>query len=219
MTFQDLMSWQYLIFDLPMVFAMLYVLFLMLSGVDIDIGADVDTDVDGDHSGAEHLMDGDHDPGLLLKALSVLGIGRIPISLVVITFCFSWGFIGILCNFTLTQIWDAPFFYFWISLAVTIPVSLLFTRWVAKLLYRFFPTTESYGSTNEELVGSSAHVRYTITKESGTAFVKDKYGNLIQVECRLENDQEKIPPDSKILLIAYFKDGQYFTVSDDTTDI
>ena len=122
----ELLQWWYLIFVLPFVGALFYILMLISGAVsadhdtdlnagvetDADIGHDVDLDHDG---GLEHLHD--LEPGMLARALSFLGIGRVPLSIIIISFCFLWGFFGFASNTLLAPLLP-PIIFIWVSIAI-----------------------------------------------------------------------------------------------------
>src|SRR5215213_7428138 len=106
----DLLTWWNLIFLLPALAALLYLVLLATGSVstgdvDADLDADIDADVDADLAastdaasahGIEHSPSAEHNQAdsRFGEALGFLGVGRVPLSIILITFCFLWGFAG-----------------------------------------------------------------------------------------------------------------------------
>jgi hypothetical protein len=111
-----LLHWWNLIFLLPFGLALMYLALYTLSGVtfgdgdldhsfdaDHDLGADAGHDLEADHD-----MDADHDPGNdgpasghasgPLAALSWLGVGRVPLSILLMVLLLTWGVVGFVAN-------------------------------------------------------------------------------------------------------------------------
>ena len=134
----DLLQWWNLVFLLPAVAALLYLLLLALGALPAE----------GDH-GDIHLEPGDahFEPGLHVEihgthfeihphdviddiphgehhdtdpfrgALSLIGVGRIPLSLVLMSFLFLWGFFGWAANQFFASVLPSPALFIWPSLA------------------------------------------------------------------------------------------------------
>jgi hypothetical protein len=90
-----LLEWWNLVFLLPFALAVVYYLVLATGTVALDH----EHDADHDHEGVEHAIGSEQGPtSSLLHALSFLGIGRAPLSIVLTTFCLVWGFVGYASN-------------------------------------------------------------------------------------------------------------------------
>ncbi len=196
-------------------------------GHDMDTG--VDHDVHFEHAaelgafdhGIEHVHGSDpehalmpqQDLGALARALSFFGIGRIPLSILLTTYCYTFGFIGWASNQLIGSIFPFPWIFFWVSLFVAVVGSLTFTRSFATILAKLLPKTESYGVSKWSLVGKTGQTRYRITSTFGAVIVYDDFGNLHQVEARLLPGQEEIPVGVEVGLLQYKPDEEVFIVA------
>lgn len=218
-----ILEWQNLVFLLPMGAGLLYVV-LMASGlalghgemdmdhdVGVDLGHDVAADVDHD-VGADLGHDADaghagHIPHLnvLGSVLSLLGVGRVPISILFLSACFLWGASGLLLNA----------FFGVNAMGRVICLAALATvvgmRLVAEGIAAVMPGEESYHTLKEELVGHQGEVLYTITHTSGAVRIFDPSGNLQDLACRTRQENE-IPAGSRVVLDAYDPAADLFYV-------
>src|SRR5687768_3286431 len=119
-----LLEWWNLVFVLPFLLAVGFYL-LLASGA---IAAD------HDHEYPEAPM---------LEALTFLGIGRTPLSIVLTTLWLTWGFVGYAANMLLSGVLPFPLFVP-ISLLVAGGSALLLTRSFARLVARLVPRSESF---------------------------------------------------------------------------
>lgn len=201
----ELLEWWNLIFLLPALAAVFYVLLLAVGAAPMDdAGFDFDADVEG---GAGHDL------------LSVLGLGRVPLSLILVSFCMLWGVIGWFAVRTFSTMWPQPGTFIWPSLAVALLGAGLLTRVMISLLGRIMPRTESYGAGARELVGRLAEARYAITTTGGTVQVYDQYGSLHEVPARVLPGDAPIPAGAKVVLFRYDDvAGSYLVTQDDAFD-
>lgn len=220
----ELLQWYNLVFILPFVTAVGYLVLLATGSVAVghgDVDADVDMDADIDHDvdhGIEHTVGhgyGDHEAGLAAKALSFLGFGRVPLSIILMSFCFIWGFTGWAANTVLGGILWFPILFFWPSLGVALVISVTLTSSLARGLSRIMPATETYAVSRRELVGKVATVRYPITAESGTATLHDHYGTFKEVQCRVNPDEPTIPEGSQVVLLRFDEEQEAFLIRQD----
>jgi Protein of unknown function (DUF1449) len=121
----ELLQWWNLIFLLPAMAALLYLLLLSLGALPAEgHDADVDLDVDPDLHIEVHSPHTDIHPGNLPNhtpsvsdpfrgALSLIGVGRVPLSLVLMSFLFLWGFFGWLANQVFGSVIAAPALFIW----------------------------------------------------------------------------------------------------------
>lgn len=197
----ELLEWWNLIFLLPAGIAVLYVLLLAVGALPFhDLGLDFDT-----HGG-----DGDHD------LLGILGVGRVPISVVLISFSLLWGVIGWFAIRAIRSIWPEPNIFIWPSMLIALAGAGGLTRVMTRLLGRIMPGTESYGAGTRELIGRMAETRYPISTTGGSVQVYDQYGSLHEVPARVLTGEATIPARTRVVLWR-FDDatGAYLVVQDD----
>ncbi|MEM8535115.1 MAG: hypothetical protein AAGF95_30035 [Chloroflexota bacterium] len=178
------------------------------AGGDIDIDMDVDVDIDagGDTSTASINQVGASSP------LALLGIGRVPIMLLLTAFTGSLGGAGLILNTALT---DASGNY---PLWAFIPVLIISLVIATLLLYpfsRFFGRLAPDISTAvryEQLVGrAGVVVSHTVSTTYGRVAVRDKFGSLHTVFAVVK-DGEALPDQSEVALVRYDQSQRRFTV-------
>lgn len=211
----ELLQWWNLLFVLPFVGALLYILLLCSGAVaaehDIGFSVDGESDFDADHdAGVEHIHD--LQPGLLSSLLQLLGIGKVPLSIIVISFCCIWGFIGFTGNTVLKTLLP-PSLFVWLSLIIAFVVATALTRSLARLIARFMPVTETYAISPAQLVGKWAETTTRIDDTFGQAIVHDDAGVLHTVQCIIKTGEEPIPIGSRVLLVLFDKNRGVFHVS------
>jgi membrane protein implicated in regulation of membrane protease activity len=216
----DLLAWWNLIFLLPAIAALLYLVLLASGtvGAESDVDADLDVDADagaGSMHGIEHSLGSEHEGSRFGEALGFLGFGRVPLPIILLTFCFLWGFAGWATNTLLKGALDRPAIFVLFSIAVATSTSVLGTRYLARGLARVMPSTESYGSSERDLVGRLAKVRDTITERQGRAQLYDAHGSLQEVPVRIKPGEAEIPPRTEVVLLSYDqKRGVYYVLAD-----
>ena len=218
----QLLDWQYLIFLLPIAFGTLYLL-LLASGLgggsesgdaDASAGHDLGMDhgdiahgdlghADAGHAGADH----DLSPGLFGMVVSFLGIGKVPMSILMMSYCFVWGAAGIA---GLTMLGESS-----VTRAIGIAAagSILVTRYLAIGISKLVPSVESYSTPLATLVGLGGEVLYAITDSSGSVRVRDAGDNLRDVPCRVGPGDASIPAGTKVVLFHYDAAKKVFYVS------
>jgi hypothetical protein len=205
----DLLQWWNLIFVLPAFAALLYLLLLALGALPVE-GGDLDADADLDH-------DVDHDTGNLFHgALNLVGVGRVPLSLILMSFFFLWGFFGWLGNQLFAAILPSPTLFIWPSLLLALVGAGVLTRTLAAALGRVMPATESYGADARGLLGRVADVRYPLTERSGSVQIYDQHGSLHEVPARVLPGEREIAAGERVVLWRFDEQsGSYFAVQDD----
>lgn len=217
----EFLAWYNLVFEIPFFFSLVYLL-LMSSGLlpDHDHDLDLDHDVDVhvvhvlhvDHDiHADHHVEHERDWDIAARLLSVLGIGKVPVSLIAMTFALIWSFLGFAVN-TLLQPALPVFLFFSIAVAVATVGSFSLTGIFSRLVARILPTNESYDSPEAGLIGEVAEVVYLIDAKGGTARVRDAAGNLQDVQCVLQQGIPTVPRGVKVLLADYNTDQRTFVV-------
>ncbi len=194
---------------------------------DLDQDLDVDQDVEAEavhevegahHLGAEHEVHdfaADHEPSLLLRALSVLGFGKVPVSILMTCLMVIFGTTGLIANGLFESVlpWSwAPAVYVWPSLALAMLTSVSLTGTVASSLHRLMPTKETYAVTEEELVGQVGVAVHGISEgRRGDVNVKDTGGTLHQVMGRTMDGT--IAKSTEVLLVRYHREEDYYDVA------
>jgi hypothetical protein len=193
---QQLFAWYNLVFIIPIVIGVILI-FSAGMGVDGDIDADADADVDADGDVEE--------APVILKALTIIGIGRCPLSIVILSALLIFGGTGLILN----QIF-APLLAF-VSVIGAFFSMLFFTRLLATIISKLMPTTETYVVGGDHLVGLAGKIVLKTTTEFGQAHVFDHHGGLHKVQCRTY--QGELPVDSDILIVD--RKGDIFYVDKD----
>jgi hypothetical protein len=188
----------------------------MEAGADADADSDTDTDSDTSNGGHSHHEGsrGATSAGPVSLALSWIGVGRIPFTLLIIVMMLTWGSAGFMTNSVVRPHtdWEAARW----SIPIALLVSLLATKLVTGFIGRFVPLNETYARRWRELVGRSGEALYDINGDFGMAAVRDSGGDLMQVPCRVGEGVEKIDKGRRIKLIAYSeRDKMYFVADSD----
>ena len=193
---------------------------------DADVDADADADADADHDvAAEHDADADNDAeseatstggaSAIWAALSFLGVGKVPISIILMLLLLSWGAIGFGVNrvamSNVAQAWMVAMY----SLPLAAIGSLLITSGTSRAINRFMPLNVTTAKRRHELLGSTGRAVYQIDSKWGMVSVRDTdSGDLFDVPCRLERSTTTpINKDEAVKLVAYSaKEGMYYVL-------
>jgi membrane protein implicated in regulation of membrane protease activity len=222
-----LLEWHNLLFVISILTSFVILLLSALTGLGHEIGGDVDADADADAgvdanadlggAEAEHMIPGDaghglHGGGGALRALALLGIGRVPISVLLCSFLALFGAIGLIANQAFASIRLPPVAYFWPSLAIAGVLGLIVTGRLAALVARYMPSIETVRVTRSDLAGRIGTSVYGVDERSGQVQVRDIYGNLHRVAARTAGG--RVDSGKEVLLEEYIPTGDYFIVSE-----
>ena len=185
---------------------------------DVDADADVDVDADADHdAGADgdhdHDHDHDHDVGdasPLKAALTWLGVGRVPLSILLMVLFLAWGATGFVVNQiarpTFAEDWQVAI----ASLPAALLTALLTTRLVVRAIDRWIPLDETTARRRHDLLGLAGTAIYAVDERFGMLSVRDDRGELHQVPCRLAAGHPPVPKHGRAVLVSYnAKDNLY----------
>ena len=189
----ELLAWWNLIFLLPGTVGTMLVL---LSALGLGHDPDMHTDLAGDaHAeiGAGHDVDAHHEAGagagdhgvdsLVGDALSLLGVGRVPLMVLLPMLCLFFGFFGFGVNQTLSALLPVEGFVP-ISLGSALLGSFFLTGGLARIIARILPKEESYATSYRALAGQTGKVVLLLSPTEGYAQVRDRYGNFQEVRCQ-----------------------------------
>jgi len=198
--------------------------------VDVDAHPDVDFHVDvpaGGHLDAAHGMDhggpdfvheidhhvlaagkalGDARLGLLNEALSFLGIGRVPLSILLMAFLITFSIIGWSINQILMPWVRTPAIFFPISCVSAFVLGICAMKLVASVLGRYLKPIETAAVSRTSLTGRIGTTSIVVTPTFGQVLVRDDHGTQHKVVCRVAEDAETIPAGRRVLLIRFTRE-------------
>lgn len=217
----DPTAWDTLVFVVPLIVGMVLVAGLAFgfagesdghAHVDAHahVGHDLDHDLDGHHGAELHAADGHATgAGLLSGMLSVLGVGRVPLTIVLLSLSLLFGATGISSNALLRPLLGSLTGF--ASLAIALLVATLGTGMVARLVARIVPTRESYNVRKDDLVGSIGQAIVELGPDDGFLQVRDHEGNLHQVRARTRAGT--VAKGSRVVLVEHRTDGDWYLVT------
>jgi hypothetical protein len=171
---------------------------------DLDFDADVDLDADADLD-----ADGDGDAEGDAGVLAVLGVGRVPLMVVLTTLFTSFGVVGLSLNRLLTCLLPQTLASL-AALALSAFISVRLTGRVARLIARLLPSVESYASQPEALIGCSGHASLPIDTKFGRASVLDDGGTRHELRCRTTS--APITGGTELVVTDYDASSRLYTV-------
>jgi hypothetical protein len=191
--------------------------------VDADADADADTDTEGEGAGhadsdaplhAEAAsIDGGAGGSPLVAALGFIGVGKAPLSVLVLMLLISWSVIGFVTNQLVYAVWPAEWLPPLLSLPLAFFGSLLATSGLARLLGRWMPSTETYVHAKDQLVGRKGQAIYAIDEKFGLVSVRNVEGDLFQVPGRTAAGAAKIEAGAEVVLFDYDAERGLFSVA------
>ena len=178
--------------------------------VALDLDADAEAEVDMEHhlpdfhvDAAGHVEAPQGAPSVLEEALSFFGIGKVPLSVILMTFLITFAIVGWAVNSLLRPVLLTPVAFFPISCAAAIVLGLGGTKLLAASLGRWLKPIESSALPRGALVGRIATAKLPVNAAFGMALVGDEYGTLHKVTCRVRDGAEPIPTGQTLLLVRY----------------
>ncbi len=144
--------------------------------------------------------------------MSLLGVGKVPFSMVLMLLVLSWGLIGVIVNRLLWPIMPVE----WLLPLVAVPVaavgSALLTSAAARGMARIMPLDESTAVSRREMVGRLGEALYDINETFGMMIVKDDRGERYQLPCRTGPGAPVIGKGQPVLLVHYDQEKEQFIV-------
>jgi membrane protein implicated in regulation of membrane protease activity len=162
-----------------------------------------------------HIHAVDHD-NTASRLIMLLGIGQVPITLLIGVYLLCWGAFGMLANQIFGSVMHYPAIYIWPSLGVTFVVSFAVTRSMAAIVGRLIPSDETYGVSRMELVGSLGHTVYAVSENAGTVDIKDRIGTVHRVQAKIEPGKEVVPAGIDVIVVDFDEDDKRFIVRQGT---
>jgi hypothetical protein len=176
-------------------------------GPDVHVDADADADSDADHDSESD----SHTASPFVAALIWIGVGRMPLSLVLMILLISFGSFGFAAmRFQVGHPIEQAVV---VALGVAVVASALITHYIALFLGRTIFSTAIVARRRHELLGSHGEALYDISDAFGMVVGRDDRGELFQVACKVEEGQKPLAKGSSVQLVAYTaKDRMFYVV-------
>lgn len=192
-----LIGWHNLLFVIPLAAGALLAL-VSVAGVGDGGGDGHDAGGDAGDAGDADAADHDHH-GVGDDLLSLLGVGKVPLSVLLSSAAILFGASGLIANLWLVRSLPDPWVFAWISLAIAAVTATTGTALVARVVARLLRGNEGYQVTKSDLLGRIGTLVLAADASSGFLQVRDDEGNLHQVRCRVESGS--LPKGTEVLLV------------------
>jgi amino acid transporter len=195
------LAWWNLLFLLPGS-AGLVLAFLSAIGVGSDHEAESDHDHDHDHDNDHDHGQGEHhgEAGFVSGALSLLGVGRVPLMILLTMLFLFFGFIGVSVNLLLARHLP-PISLVPVALLTGLLGSYFLTASFGRAIARIVPKEESYATSFEKLVGQTGHVVLVLGASEAYTQVTDRFGNFQEIRCK-ELDGKPLHQGQAVLITS-----------------
>ena len=204
-----LFAWQNVIFYIPLAVGLLLILGSAFGVHDHDAGHDAGHAAGhaGGHNGEAH-----HDGhgSVFARAFEMLGVGRVPLTVVLMIASLYFGGLGIILNTLLSSAGLAPSFYGPISVASAFVGMVALSGATARLIHRHLPTSESYPISRHDFAGCTGALLLPADASSGYAQIKDREGNVHNIRCR--TTEGALAKGTAILVVEYDEDSKVFII-------
>lgn len=194
-------------------------IFLGLQFLGGDHGLDSSQDLSLGH-GHEPALSHDlsHDLDHDLSELPLLGfinLGRVPLSLLLMSSCFAWGALGLLLNFGLRNVLS-PGWAFSIALGASGLGAIVITRLSSGVLGLLFQEATT-AIEPEELIGCvgtviSGQVPSEAESGFGRARIYSSHGTLLQISCLTHPGCQEPAKQTSVLVTGYDPQTRLYTV-------
>lgn len=161
---------------------------------DADVG-DVGGDLDGD-----------------VGVFDWLGLGKVPLLVLIAEFCAAFGAIGLGLQSAIAHFTGAPLAA-WLAALAALPPAVLATRWLSIGVARILPREETTAVTQDSLVGRVAEITggTARTGNPAQARVRDAHGHTHYVRVRPAIETEEHPTGTRVVLLA--REGTIYTAA------
>ncbi|MBT5503403.1 DUF1449 family protein [Candidatus Falkowbacteria bacterium] len=178
---------------------------------DIDVEHDVETDHDVGHE-SEHDHEVEQAHGLMHSILNLLGIGRCPLSIIMMTFLFLFTGIGIGSLLILKPITFTSVIFGTVSYSVAFLGALFLTGSIARLIGRYLPTKETYVKGTASLHGKIGKANYDFSDNTGFFQVVDDNHTMLEKKGINIDPDNPIKARDSVLIVTYNKEKGCFLV-------
>ncbi len=175
---------------------------------DVHVDADVDADADADFS-----VDGaDAGAGILLTALSWLGLGKVPVLILLALFLALFGVSG-LATQSITISLSGGLMNGWLATVVALVVSLPLVSLLSRVVGRVLPKETTEAVSNDSLVGRIATISQGTARlgNPAQARLRDDFGQAHYVLVEPQDGEAELSRGTEIVLVS--RDGTRFTAT------
>lgn len=136
-------------------------------------------------------------------------LGKVPIIIMISILLCGFSASGLILQSLVNNFTGSPL-PLWIAVVITLPCTLLFTRFAGGFLARLFPKDESYVVSKTQFIGQVAIINQGVAKYNlpAEAKLKDGYQKTHYVRVKPEHPGEEFPVDTQVLLLRD-DDGVY----------
>lgn len=168
-----------------------------------DLDADLDADGVADRAG-----------GLILSSLAWLGMGKVPLSILIMVMLISFGSAGLLANAIAADTIGITWVAFPLSLGIALVVAPSVTHIIGGWLARNLPGDSSTAAKSGGFTGDVGLAASTITARSGLVCLPEDGGRpqIIVNACVVEGG-DTIPRGTNVLLTAYIAERNTYIVT------
>jgi len=170
-----------------------------MNDVDFDVDADVSGNVDSATAGADSV-------GAALRALSWLGLGKVPVLILTVIFLCAFGLSGLVLQFLLLKLTAGSFMLpapiAWLpALAVSLPL----VRWSARAFARIMPKEETSAVSTNTFVGRVAVVINGVARVGSPAQAKlhDHFGQTHYVMVEPDEESKTFETGATVVLVKH----------------
>ena len=237
----SLVEWWSLPFTIPFALGVLYLLLTTTGLMQSDDGDAEAADVAGGDAGdaggepVDPAGDIDETSGGGTRVLDLLGLGRVPLSLVIQLFLLVWGFSGWAAVSVLAPLIGEPLLFVWPALLIAAVTATAITIGLARPLARWLPSTESHSVAKRQLAGRLGIAVLPVSATGGLVQVRDGHGNVHQIACHVAlvdgsasgngrdsgngrngSGPRTIPKGAEVIVVSYDETtGRYAVVESD----
>ena len=185
----ELLSWYCIGYVVAFVLGTTF-LIIGLSGLGGDHDADHDVSTGNDH-GAD---------GSTSTLLDFLGVGKCPLSVVLMTLCFMFVLVGMSIVLTLRTLYLPGPLLGVVAYSAAMIVSFFATGFIARAVGKFLPTNETYVESEAAHVGTTGEAVYTFENGTGFIQVRDQSGTVHEMKAlNTEEDQPILAGDTVVV--------------------
>ena len=160
------------------------------------------------HGGGGH-HEGAHEHGGLWGFRGFFGRNKAPTSVIIMLALVLWGGSGLTTNVILGERLHQNPWWVVASILVAGTVSLFGAAGLGRVVGNVMPTSESYASRPGDLVGQTAQVRFDVSQEAGTIQLRDRHGNLLDLQGRAPSGGGPFRSGTAVRIVSHLHSNVY----------